>query len=211
MQLTSGEQHLSNMADNKRITEPFDPEKATVNNLKVFLRDRGVQISGTKAVLIDRAKGALNLNLRTLRELNVQDTAETNQRNVQKLLTPLNETLPDPNSLVNGWTADIMAIPSLTDNELYNYLVLNKDRTVDGASNSAKRQLKAKVFYEDRHIHKLSYHSIDENVSHAFVKCKVIPSYPTQSATKQPDYSVWICLSKVSGRVHSAGCTCSAG
>ena len=101
MQLTSGEQHLSNMADNKRITEPFDPEKATVNNLRVFIRDRGVQISGTKAVLIDRAKGALNLNLRTLRELNVQDTAETNQRNVQKLLTPLNETLPDPNSLVN--------------------------------------------------------------------------------------------------------------
>lgn len=199
------------MAEYKVLSDAFSLEKATVNDLKRFLRDRGIPVTGTKAVLIDRAKGALNLRLRTLKDISQQDDNDSKQRTVEKLQTPLGEKLPNPIELKQGWTNDYMKIPPFTDNELYNYLVLNKLRTIDGASNRATRQLKAKVFLEDNHVYQILYHPVSDTVSHAFVKCKVIKSFPTQSENKQPDYTVWICLSKVSGRVHSASCSCEAG
>ena len=81
--------------------------------------------------------------------------------------------------------------------------MLSKERTCDGVSNKASRQLKANVFYEDRHVHSVLYHHINKDISHCYIRSKVIPSLPT---TGKKDYDVWTCLSTVTGRVHSAGC-----
>ena len=60
-------------------------------------------------------------------------------------------------------------------------------------------------------MHSVLYHDIAKTNSHCFVKAKVIASLPTDSVMKQPDRDTWVCLAKVSGQVHSAGCTCEAG
>ncbi|XP_069133552.1 uncharacterized protein [Argopecten irradians] len=95
-----------------------------------------------------------------------------------------------------------MCVPDFSTKEIYNYVVLKMNR---------KKQLKSKVFYEDRHVHSLQICTIDENSSHCYVKCKVLPSIPSANRNISPDHDVWVMMSKVSGCVNSAECNCTAG
>ena len=198
------------MADNNNNENvAIDIFTATVPQLKDFLRDKGVQISGNKSELIKRVQGVLHLGIESLKIVSERDIADGKVRETNKFLTPLGENLPRPHELSCNWSDNVELFPPFTKNELYNYLVLNKERTCDGASNNAGRQLKAKVFYEDKHVHSVQCNLINEDVSHCYVRCRVIPSLPGQ--TRKEDYRVWVCLSKVTGHVHSASCDCSAG
>ncbi|KAH3768254.1 hypothetical protein DPMN_169466 [Dreissena polymorpha] len=38
-----------------------------------------------------------------------------------------------------------------------------------------------------------------------------MPSITTQKENQKPNYDVWLCMSKRSGQIHSAGCNCNAG
>ena len=204
------------MASNKENQQPertaviADFDSLTVVELKRFLKDHGEYVSGTKAELVKRAKGTRELRKKTLNVLRTEDEFDANQQNFRRFMSPLGEKLPNPATLISGW-ATTDKIPMFKYNELYNYLVLSKQRTLDLEENNAKRQLKAKVFYEDRHAHSIEYHDITVENSHSFVKALVIPSFPTRAEKQQPDYKVWISMAKQTGRVHSAGCDCSAG
>ncbi|XP_069110245.1 uncharacterized protein [Argopecten irradians] len=88
------------------------------------------------------------------------------------------------------------------DKEIYNYIVLKMN---------SKKQLKSKVFYDDGHVHSVQVATIDENVSHCYVRAKVLPSLPTANKKDSPDYVVWVMLSKVTACVNSAYCNCTAG
>ncbi|XP_041376830.1 uncharacterized protein LOC121389299 [Gigantopelta aegis] len=197
------------MAD-KAFTQAFNSDVANVRELKTFLRDRGEQVSGNKPELVRRAKGVLDLGLKPLKVIQQTDKENAGHREVTKFKTPLGEILPDPSRLPN-WLDSLNDVPNFTDKDLYNYLVLNCQRTFDHDYLKANRAFKAKVFYEECHVHSVKYHKISEKCSHCFVKCKVIPSYPTKNEKEKPDYDVWLSLSKISGHVHSAGCSCSAG
>ncbi|KAH3748205.1 hypothetical protein DPMN_182643 [Dreissena polymorpha] len=36
--------------------------------------------------------------------------------------------------------------------------------------------------------------------------------FPSENLVNQkPDYDVWLCMSKMSGQIHSAGCNCNDG
>lgn len=198
----------SNKENQRSDQRSFDSFR--VNELKSFLRDHGEYVTGTKAELVKRAKGVDILKKTPLSEIRIQDENRTKERHLERFVSPFGEKLPDPRSLVSGWTT-IMDIPEFSKRDLYNYLVLSKKRTVDNQTNSANRQLKAKVFYEDRHVHSLLFNDIETDCSHCYVKGKVIPSLPSQNEKDKPDYNVWVCLSKETGHVHSAGCNCSAG
>ncbi|XP_041378712.1 uncharacterized protein LOC121390960 [Gigantopelta aegis] len=212
---TSGEQTFSlfkTMACNKaKPSDSIDLEKLSVRSLKVYLRDRGAHVSGTRPELVKRAKGVQLMKFKPLQELKANDLENTEHRKVQKFTSVFNENLPEPWTLNDNWESDIEKIPFMRTGDLYNYLVLNRNRTFDSNSTNAKRQLRAKVFYEDKHVHAIMYHNITVKCTHCYVKCKVIPSLPTGTVKQKPDYDVWVSLSKVSGNVHAAGCTCSAG
>ena len=77
--------------------------------------------------------------------------------------------------------------------------------------NGDKKSLRAKVYYTDIHVYDIQYCSISDVCGHCFVKCKckVMPSIA--NAKKNPDHDVWLCMSKVTGNVHSADCDCTAG
>ena len=99
------------------------------------------------------------LQLRSVESI-VSNDEQTHERRVkQKLLTPLDEVVPDPRSL-KGWFDNISEIPDFTEGDDYNYLVITM---------KAKRQLKSRVFFEDRHVHDLKYHTINEKCSHCLV------------------------------------------
>ncbi|KAL5010353.1 hypothetical protein ScPMuIL_012658 [Solemya velum] len=188
-----------------------DLESLSVRELKIFLRERGSHVSGTKCQLRERVKGVQELGRKTRIQLNSEDKEKSDQRNIEKFTSPLGEILSKPWDIVDGWEDSVENIPSVRNADLYNYLVLNRNRTFDAKSTKAKRQLKAKVFYEDKHVHSIKFHSIGSKCSHSYVKSKVIPSLPTGTEKQKPDYDVWVCLSKMSGQVHAAGCTCTAG
>jgi hypothetical protein len=43
--------------------------------------------------------------------------------------------------------------PDIGDKELYNYMVYKCHKSVDMKRKNARRQLKAHVFFDDRHVH----------------------------------------------------------
>ena len=172
-----------------------------VPQLKEYLRKHGQPVTGNRPALVDKAKGVRKLNLRTQIDVASADNLEILRKWCEKLITPLGETIPDPATLTN-WTSDVSLIPNFTDSDIYNYLVLTM---------KSKRQMRSKIYFNDGHVHSVHYSSVFDDCSHCVVKCKVMPSIPTANKKQNPDHDVWVCLSKVTGKVHSAHCNCTAG
>jgi hypothetical protein len=80
--------------------------------------------------------------------------------------------------------------PEFTQKELYNYLVLSKHRSYDDSEMGARRQLKAKVFYQEGHISDIKCHHISEKCSHCLIKCSCLPSIPTKDKKKKPFFTL---------------------
>lgn len=78
---------------------------------------------------------------------------------------------------------------SITNSRFYREWCLQLPCTND------ERQMKSRVFFEDRHVHELLYHNVGDESSHCFVKCKVIPSLPSSNKKENPDYVVSALLS----------------
>ena len=193
------------MADNKENYSHFNDDelrRLNVVGLKNYLRRHNQYVTGNKSELLERAIGIKKLQLRDKYDQDSVDSRECVSRREEKLTTPLGEKLPDPLSLASGWISDVVDIPDFSERDVYNYLVLRLN---------AKRHLRAKVYYEDRHVYGISQHQVTDKSSHCFVRCKVIPSLPTAKVSDNPDHTVWLCMSKVTGQVHSADCSCTAG
>ncbi|XP_045202652.2 uncharacterized protein LOC123556116 [Mercenaria mercenaria] len=193
------------MDANKEISDACDRNeslhKFNIPVLKFYLRSRGQHVSGNKSELIERVKGTHRLGLRDLNSVMQEDNDLAAKRLTEKLKTPLGKTLKHPD-YIDTWSSDYTNIPDITEKDVYNYFVF-KIQT--------KRQLKAKVMFEDRHVHSIEVNESSENDSHCFVRCRVIQSMPTSNKSKPCDYATWVMLSKVTGCVHSADCGCQAG
>jgi hypothetical protein len=169
--------------------------------LQDFLKECQQPTFGNEPELIERVIGAKALGL--------DITSKTNTRKVLQniktsVLTPLGEHLPTPSHLKDVWSSNCDEFPEFTQKELYNYLVLSKHRSYDDSEMGTRRQLKAKVFYQERHISDIKCHQISE-------KCSCLPSIPTKDKKKKPAYQTWVCLSKVTATVQTAECNCVAG
>ncbi|KAK3593044.1 hypothetical protein CHS0354_007831 [Potamilus streckersoni] len=166
-----------------------DINRYTVKRLKRFLNEHCQIVSGSALELRQRAFGVLRLEIPSETTLKNADRQAQVAREIGKYKTPLDETLPKPDTL-DGWNDDVTKIPDFSERELYNCLVLNNIRTFDKALCGAVRQLKAKTFYQDNHVHSVCYHNVSNQCSHAYVRCLVIPSLPILDTNKQPDYRV---------------------
>ncbi|WAR26730.1 hypothetical protein MAR_012434, partial [Mya arenaria] len=132
-----------------------------------------------------RARGLVQIGKRTLKEINIQDNNNKLERQEELFTTPLGEKMPEPGSLKGCWEDDVLKIPFFRTQDLYNYLVLNRSRTFDNQNMNARKQLKAKVFYEDGHVHSVKYNQISHKCSHCYVRAKVIPSLPVSAVKKR--------------------------
>ncbi|XP_062611092.1 uncharacterized protein LOC134272932 [Saccostrea cucullata] len=184
--------------------EAFD--KMTKKQLIDFLKKCKQPNFGNKLELIQRAKGAKDLGL----DVDHDDVDSGDQHAQDKIITPLEEGIPVPSKLTEGWVTNCEYFPDITENEIYNYLVLSK-RTFDLNQQSARRQLKAKIFYDEGHVQNIEINLVTKDSLHCIIKCDCLPSIPTKDKSKKPAYRSWVCLSKVTGRVHTAECNCVAG
>ncbi|KAL4237209.1 hypothetical protein ACF0H5_005589 [Mactra antiquata] len=103
------------MADKENIDDSFVPNKSSVKQLKQFLREHIVPISGVKELLVKRAEGILSLGLVSREKLSEDDCKQASDRKTERFLTPLGENLPTPCSLKSGWTGDIECFPPFSD------------------------------------------------------------------------------------------------
>jgi len=87
----------------KGISEAFNPETAKVKDLKRFLRDHSQHVTGTKDVLISRAKGVIDLDLKPVNIQCENDDESARLRNLQKFVTPLGEDIPNPELLKSNF------------------------------------------------------------------------------------------------------------
>lgn len=168
----------------------------TIAKLREFLRENNQIISGSKKELVERARGVIILKLTAVQGQNNQS-----EKNSKSSTFPDGEPIPDIRTLSN-WSSDFTNIPDFSEKDIYNYLVIKMN---------TKRQLKSKVFLEDKHVHSVEYNPINNESSHCAIRCKVIPSFPSADMSKRPDYDVSTFLSKVTGNVFAAHCTCTAG
>ena len=186
------------MCDPSLFTEEY-LENLNVSNLKVLLKEHKQGVSGRKSDLIERLLGVQKLWKSAVPSSKESSAVDSVDQALSQ--TPLGEDLPDP-SLLKDWSENLSSVPPFTDSEIYNYVVLLK---------KSKRHLRSEVFYKDRHVHSLQINDISKDCSHCYIKCRVIPSLPKANAKDHPDHNVWVCLSKVSGAVYTANCSCTAG
>ncbi|KAH3805139.1 hypothetical protein DPMN_133436 [Dreissena polymorpha] len=139
----------------------FDVNKANCAELRQYFRQHGLLVSGSKKEVIERANGSVEIGKQPLKVLRLQDENFATERARNRLLTPLGYKLPEVKSIASGWSSDVNLIPYFSDIDLYNYLVLNNQRTFDDKPIGAKRQLKAKVFFSDGHVHSVIFHEIN--------------------------------------------------
>ena len=151
--------------------------------------------------MILRVKGVRRLGLNDVNSVALEDKRLQKHRDGNKLKTPVGECLPHPNTL-KGWSTSFLNVPEFSERDIYNYFVLKMDTNL---------QDKSKIFYGDRHVYNVEIHEMDEEFSHYYLRCKVIPSLPTDNKTKQPDHNVWVMISKITGNVNCAECGCTAG
>ena len=176
-------------------------EKLTKKQLIEFLKNCRQPTFGNKPELIRRAKGAKELGLDNVDEVDSAVAFHSAWREFTCSITAY-----------YGLAVGLWAIswPHGKRNIQLNYLVLSK-RTFDSTPQSARRQLKAKIFYDEGHVQNIEINPVTRDSSHCIIKCECLPSIPTKDKSKKPAYKTWACLSKVTGRVHTAECNCVAG
>ncbi|KAK7502268.1 hypothetical protein BaRGS_00006632 [Batillaria attramentaria] len=188
-------------------------ESMKVHELKQYLKANSQSTSGKKSELVRRAKGTFSL----LAQKAIDDS---NQPERDAELSQSDNKAKENKEYhhvasLTGWLAVeevcLSQWPEVTDKELYNYLVYTCKKTVDLKKKNARRQLKANIFYEDGHVHILGYHHIDDDCEECYIRGLVIPSAASSDTKKYPDRSVWIRVSKVTGKVMTGYCTCTAG
>ena len=195
------ENNSKNKGDDDSYLSDSEICQLSVTGLQNYLRLHQQFISRKKSELIERAKGVKKLGLRDANEQEWEDLEENEVRQEEKLVTQSGERLPDPDTL-DIWSDNWLEIPDFYQANIYDYFVLGM---------KTKRPMRSAVYVDDRHVHSLQYHKVQDNNSHCFVRCKVIKSLHSASTKKDRDHVVWICMAKVSGHVLSADCKCTAG
>ena len=180
--------------------------KMNVEELKYFLRMRGLKVSGRKEDLVARVF--------TAKENNVQPskTAQEVEMKIQQeycdKLVVNDVFIPDPYSL-EGWLSEedgIRLWPSILYPDIFNHLTFNPAGLASKYLSDYKNS-KAFSYFINRWLGLISYHSIDESSPYCFLKTDCQPS----ERLNDPPHKLWICIKKRGAKIHCAHCSCMAG
>ena len=127
-----------------------------VDQLKTFLKKRGVVLSGRKYELAEKAYFAWKLRLevaKTTRE--EEDDASTRRR--EKLTMECGITLPFPGSLQEGWEESSLNFPDVMEDEVEAYM-----------QPSTKVMKQGKSSLNSGHVHNVKFH-ISTDLKYCFI------------------------------------------
>lgn len=176
--------------------------------LKDFLSKRGLSTDGTKAELAALCFAANSMKL----PMKVSDCEYVCQlqKEYNDLLHVDGSVLPDPFKIGAGWQDEMSGMsqwPPLFLSDIVNFFI---DK---GTSNTVKTYMndykigKAFEYCSANFIKEIFFHSVSSTSPVCFVRAKCTPS---QRVTDE-NHTMWVAISKESGCVKSAFCSCTAG
>ena len=177
------------------------PEELKVPELKHWLACRGASRTGLKAQLVQRVKEYMQSGLSKC-VIDPDNGANLDVKRRRLGLVPGSSSLP-PLAPTDGWAPGLVGIPDLKFCQVYNYLVVSKAITGDGAEMGAMKSLKAVKYFKEDYVQDLK---INTRHSHyAYVQSQ------TQASMKRILYRVEICMEKPTADIIAARCNCPAG
>ena len=174
-----------------------------VQELKDFLRLRGLKVSGKKAELVARAFVAVENKVKTVK------TAEEVQKEIrleyeQKLVFG-GESFPDPMTL-DGWVNEEVGIslwPQIPMVHIIKFLMVDNDAEDLNDYKSSK----AYSYCKQGWLGEIYYHPVSQSTDLCIIKSDCRPS----QRINDTHHKLWILLSKTKGTILQAHCSCMAG
>jgi len=180
--------------------------KMKVEDLKSYLRARGLKISGRKAELVARVFAAKENNVRPIKT--AQETELEIKQEYKDKLVVNGYNIPDPFCLT-GWLSEEDGIsfwPSVLYPDIFNYLAFNPAELGSNDLSDYKNS-KAYSYFINGWLALIFYHGINESSPYCFLKADCQPS----ERLHDPPHKLWICLEKRDTKVQCAHCSCMAG
>ena len=136
-------------------------EKMKVDELKMYLRLRGLKVIGKKAELVARVFGTIEYQVKkTAKEV------ESDLRNeYQAKLLLDSQVIPDPNHLVSGWLSEDDGIyfwPLILYADIFNFLTFNPSELGSTDLNDYYKNSKAYSYFNRGWLGPVFYHNIDD-------------------------------------------------
>jgi len=174
--------------------------KMKVEELKTFLRLRGLRVSGKKSILVARAFSAVENNTQIIKT--AEEVEETLSEEYNDKLNIGDRTIPDPFKLTTGWKDEDEGIafwPMIPTFYIIQFLTI--DSEVEDLSDY--KGSKAYSYFAKGWLSSVIYHPLGSSPQ-CLLKCDCRPS----ERLRDVPHKLWICISKEDGKVLKAHCTC---
>ena len=179
-----------------------------VEELKSFLRLRGLKLTGKKNELVARVFVAVE------NDIPVVKTAEDIEKEMaasyqDKLILEDGVIMPDPFKLETGWLKEEEGMkfwPLTLYPDIFNFLAFHPSELSSKDLNDYKTS-KAYSYHSQGWVSTLDFHNISGSSKYCVLKgtCR-----PSQRINDIP-HKLWVYIQKQSGKVVSSHCTCMAG
>ena len=156
-----------------------------VEELKNYLRDRGLNLSGNKAELSKKAFGSVKLGISKCSTSKEDDAVKEKEKRERLSLESGLIQLPSPLNLKEGWQAGSLYFPNTIESDVEDYLKVH----------GPKSMVKGSSLLTSKHVVDAAVHNISPNVRYCYVRGRCVP----QERTNNPPYEAWVCLQKDDG------------
>ena len=170
-----------------------------VDELKSFLRLRGLKTTGKKEELVARVFVAIENDvplIKTAEEVEFEIVTDYKAK-----LEVGRKTLPDPFGITNGWMNEedgTVFWPVTLYPDIYNFLAFHPNE-LSSDDLSDYKQSKGYSYYSQGWLSPLHFHPIADDSEFCFLKGTCRPSQRINDAP----HKLWICLAKCNGNIVS--------
>ena len=177
-----------------------------VEELKNFLRLRGLKLSGRKQELPARVFVAIENNVPIVKTAEEIESEIANDYKAKLIIG--DDQLPDPFQLEDGWISEedgVKLWPTTLYPDIFHFLAFYPSELKSKDLGDYK-MTKAYSYYADGWLKPLDYHPVSEESKYCFLKTTCRPS---QKISDVPN-KLWVCLPKQDGKVLAGHCSCMA-
>ena len=184
-----------------------------VEELKAYLRLRGLKVSGRKEELVARAFVAMENNVPIIRTAEEVEEALACQYSAKLKVFISDEAgseeIPDPFKLTEGWVSEkdgVKLWPSTMYPDIFNFLAFHPNELASKDLSDYKTS-KGYSYYQDGWLKPIDFNEISSKSQLCLLRTTCRPS---QRISDVP-HKLWVCLVKTTGRMMAAHCSCMAG
>ena len=181
--------------------------KMKADELKMYLRLRGLKVKGRKAELVSRVFSACENNVQPIK---TAEEVECDLRNEYQLKLIIgDDVIPDPFQVSSGWCNEEEGLtfwPMISYGDIFNFLMFKPSELGSSDLNDYKNS-KAYSYFANGWLGCISYHNIDKHSKYCFLQADCRPS----ERLRDTPHKVWVCVLKSDHTIKTAHCSCMAG